>query len=288
MFVSGFTIIRNGVKFDYPVVEAISSILPLCDEFVVLIGDSDDTTVELIQSINSPKIKIEHSVWDENLREGGRVLAEETNKSLALISPKADWAFYIQSDEVFHEADLPKIRNAMQEYIENDAVQCLVFEHINFWGSYDFIADSHGWVKREVRVFKANQSIQSWKDAMGFRKDGALLRGKLVDATIYHYGWVKHPKDQVEKRKDFEKLWHDDEWVDKNVSHIEEWDYSQIDSLAPFEDAHPAVMRERIERQNWDFKFDQSQVNITTKEKLLRAIRKTGWRAGEFKNYKLI
>lgn len=268
--------------------EAIKSILPVCDEFVVLVGDSDDDTEGLIRSIDSPKLRIEHSVWDESLREGGKVLAVETNKSLAKISPRADWAFYIQSDEVFHEDDLPKIKDAMKAHLHNADVQCLVFEHINFWGSYDYIADSHGWVKREVRVIRAHDGIQSWKDAMGFRKNGKLLQGKLVDATIYHYGWVKHPSDQIEKRKSFEKLWHDDQWVEQNVAHMESWDYSEIDSLAPFTDSHPAVMKGRIERQNWDFKFDSSQIKLTTKEKLLRAVRKTGWRAGEFKNYKLI
>ena len=65
MKVAGFTFIRNAVKNDYPVVEAITSILPLCDEFVVALGNSDDGTGDLIRSINSPKIKIVNTVWDE-------------------------------------------------------------------------------------------------------------------------------------------------------------------------------------------------------------------------------
>ena len=58
MKVAGFTIIRNAIKFDYPVVEAITSILPICDEFVVAVGNSDDETLQLIKQIDSPKIKI--------------------------------------------------------------------------------------------------------------------------------------------------------------------------------------------------------------------------------------
>src|SRR5438128_218023 len=99
MFVSGFTIVRNAVKYDYPVVEAIRSILPVCDEMIVLIGNSEDETEALIESINSPKVKIHHSTWDDSLREGGRVLAVETDKAFKLINPAADWAFYIQADE---------------------------------------------------------------------------------------------------------------------------------------------------------------------------------------------
>src|ERR1700748_3170913 len=99
MKVAGFTFIKNAIKYDYPVVEAITSILPICDEFVVALGKSEDDTEGLIKSINSPKIRIIHTEWDTSLQEGGRVFAEETNKAMAAISPDADWAFYIQGDE---------------------------------------------------------------------------------------------------------------------------------------------------------------------------------------------
>src|SRR5687767_13472185 len=103
MKISGFIIIKNAVKNDYPVTEAIRSILPIVDEMIVSIGDSEDDTLSLIQSIASDKIRIVHSVWDPALRKGGEVLAVETNKALQHISPDADWAFYIQADEVVHE-----------------------------------------------------------------------------------------------------------------------------------------------------------------------------------------
>ncbi|MEN9964573.1 MAG: hypothetical protein RL582_1668, partial [Bacteroidota bacterium] len=75
MKVTGVTIIRNAVSSDYPVVESITSVLPVVDEFIVLIGDSADETEALIRSIPSDKIRIEHSVWDMSLRTGGTVLA---------------------------------------------------------------------------------------------------------------------------------------------------------------------------------------------------------------------
>ena len=49
MKVSGFTFVRNAVKYDYPVVESIASILPLCDEVVVAVGQSEDGTRALIR-----------------------------------------------------------------------------------------------------------------------------------------------------------------------------------------------------------------------------------------------
>ena len=115
MFISGFTFVRNAIKFDYPVVEAILSILPICDEVIVAVGNSDDDTLGLIQGIDSPKIKIIETVWDDSLRKGGKVLAVETDKALAAVSSDADWCFYIQGDEVVHEQYLPIIKQAMQE-----------------------------------------------------------------------------------------------------------------------------------------------------------------------------
>jgi hypothetical protein len=58
MKISGFTIARNAIQFNYPILESIRSILPICDEFIVNVGDSDDGTLDLIRSIGSDKIKI--------------------------------------------------------------------------------------------------------------------------------------------------------------------------------------------------------------------------------------
>ena len=48
MKVCGFSFIRNAVKYDYPIVESIRSILPICDKFVVAVGNSEDNTLQLI------------------------------------------------------------------------------------------------------------------------------------------------------------------------------------------------------------------------------------------------
>ena len=77
MKVSGFTFVRNVLKYDYPVVESTRSILPVLDEFIVNVGRCDDGTLELICSISDPKIKIVESVWDETLRKDGLIYANK-------------------------------------------------------------------------------------------------------------------------------------------------------------------------------------------------------------------
>src|SRR5580693_3599726 len=122
MKVSAFTIVRNALKYDFPVVESISSVLPLCDELIVSVGNSEDGTLELIKSINSPKIRIIESVWDDNIRKSGLLLAKETNKALDAVSPDSDWAIYIQADEVIHEKDISTIKAAMEKWKDDSRV----------------------------------------------------------------------------------------------------------------------------------------------------------------------
>jgi glycosyltransferase involved in cell wall biosynthesis len=289
MKVSGFTIVRNAIKYDYPIVEAITSILPICDEVIVAVGKSDDETLELIHSINSPKIKIIETVWDESLREGGKVLADETNKAFKAASADSDWAFYIQGDEVIHEKYLPAITKAMQELKDDKNVEGLLFNYTHFYGSYDFIGDSRRWYRREIRVIRNDKSISSWLDAQGFRKNGQKLKVKHIDASVYHYGWVKPPEAQQAKQQTFNKLWHDDEWMKKNIPDIEQFDYSQTDSVALFTGTHPKVMQHRIDKMNWKFSIDPTKKRLSLKVKLLMFIeKKTGWKIGEYRNYKII
>lgn len=288
MKVSGFTIARNAVKFDYPVVEAITSILPLCDEFIVNVGQCDDGTMELIHSINSPKIKILESVWDDSLREGGKLLAVETNKAFDAVSPGSTWAFYIQADEVLHEKYHSVVSKAMEEHKYNAKVEGLLFNYTHFYGSYDYVGNSRRWYRNEVRVIRNDKQIRSYRDAMGFRKNDEKLYVKPIDASIYHYGWVKPPKAQQEKQKSFHKMWHDDKAAEKMAGTTDEFDYSQIDSLELFKGTHPAVMQKRINDKNWDFHFDTSRIKLSAKDKFLLQIEKTtGWRPGEYRNFRV-
>jgi len=288
MKVSGFTFVRNAVRFDYPVVESVSSILPLCDEFIVAVGDSDDSTREMIRSIPSSKIRIVDTHWDDTKREGGRVLAEETNKAFDAISPDSTWAFYLQADEVIHEDWLDTIRRSMVKWKDNQEIDGLLFNYLHFYGSYNFVADSRNWYRHEVRIIRNDKHIRSYKDAQGFRKDEKKLQVALIPAWVYHYGWVKPPELQQAKQKTFHRYWHDDRWIENRVPESNSFDYSRIDSLELFKKSHPAVMKHRIESKNWQFQFDPSQKKFSVIGRILHFIeKKTGWRIGEYRNYKV-
>lgn len=287
--VSGFTMVRNAIKYGYPIQEAILSVLPLCDEFIVLVGNSDDGTRALIESIDDPRIKIHDSVWDDTLREGGKVLAIETDKALGLVSRDAHWAIYIQADEVLHEHGFQALRDAMVKYRDDKRVEGLLLRYRHFYGSFDYVGDSRKWYRNEIRVVKNTTGVHAFRDAQGFRMNNKLMRVKPVYAFVHHYGWVRPPKTMQAKEEAFHRLWHNDAWVKKNVAVSEEFDYAKIDSLSPFQGVHPAVMQERIAKHNWKFTYDPSRNNRCLKGTALYWIEElTGWRPGEYKNYRIV
>ena len=291
MKIAGFTFIRNAVKNDYAIVEAITSILPICDEFVVAVGASEDETLALIQSIPSDKIKIVETVWDDSKREGGATFALETDKALQAISKDIDWAFYIQGDECVHEADLPVVKAAMEANLADSNVEGLLFHYRHFYGSYQHVAVSRRWYRREIRVVKMHPGVHSYKDAQGFRKDGKKLKVKLIPAHINHYGWVKPPEGLNNKVRNFTQFYHDDAWLAENVPADYQFDYGNAERLFRFEGTHPAVMADRVARSNWPFYFDPVELEkkMTFRRKILQKIEDlTGYRVGEYKNYRML
>lgn len=287
MRVAGFTFIKNAIKYDFPIEEAIKSILPLCERIFVAVGKSEDDTRQLIEGISPGKIEILDTEWDLSLREGGRVLAVETDKIFQYIPREYHWAFYIQGDEVFHEEQAETVAAAMQKYKDDPEIDGLLFKYRHFYGSYQYIGANTHWYRREIRVIKNNKNIYSYRDAQGFRKNSnQKLHVAEIDAYIHHYGYVKDPRAMQEKQKTFQKLWHDDETVEKRVAKAEEFDYSGIDALHLYTGTHPVVMKERIKAKNWEFDFDPSFSNMKFKHTFKLFVEKlTGYRPFEYKNY---
>jgi hypothetical protein len=289
MKISGFTIIRNAVINDYPAVEAITSILPVVDEMVVAIGKSDDDTEGLIRSIESDKIRIFQTEWDLSQLPGGKVMALETDKAFAEIAPDSDWAFYIQCDEVVHEKYHEKIKEACAQNLNNKKVLGLVFGYVQFYGSYDYYGDSRRWYNKEIRIIRNDKRIQSFRDAQGFRMGGKRLPSKLIDAKMYHYGWVKNPALMDRKLRTLSTNWMGAAMKERIANIQGVFNYDEFDSLEKFEGTHPVVMQKRIFEKNWELQVDVTKKRFTPVKYFLYILEKyTGIRPFTFKNYKLI
>ena len=290
MKISGFTIIRNAIINDYPAVEAISSILPVVDEMVVAVGKSDDDTEGLIRSIGSDKIRIIESDWDLSQLPGGKVMAIETDKAFGQIAADSDWAFYIQCDEVVHEKYHEIIRKACEQHIANREVMGLVFHYLHFYGTYDYVGDSRRWYNKEIRIIRNDKRIYSFKDAQGFRMDDKKrLPCKLIDASVYHYGWVKDPVLMDRKLRNLSSNWMGKSMKERIEKMEGVFDYSEFDSLTKFTGTHPVVMQKRIAAKNWDIQIDIRKKRFTFSKRVMYILEKiTGKRLFSFRNYDLI
>lgn len=301
MKVSGFTYVRNGLNFDYPFLQSIKSVLPIVDEMIVVIGDSFDGTREAVMALNDSKIRIVDTIWDDKMRAGGFIFAQQANIGLDNVASDADWVLHIQADEVINEKDYTAITKAMEENLDNKAVEGFLFNFINFFGDYKHYAPSRRYHQKEIRIVRNNPSIRSYNDSQGFRKyndpsnsvheKGKKLFVKKVDASIYHYSYVKRPETQLKKHIEFGKRWHsDDTWIEEyNKQNKEGYNYNNIDYLKIFKGTHPGVMLPKIAEQDWVYNYNPAISNMTPKEKLMKFLEMvTGKQFFIYKNYKLI
>ena len=289
MKVTGFSFIKNAVRFQYPIVEALSSILPICDEIIVAVGDSEDHTRSLVAGID-PKIRILDSTWDDTLKKGGRVLAVETDKAFRAIGTDSDWCVYIQGDEVMHEDGHDAVVNAMKKWKDHKQVDGLLLKYRHFFGSYDYVGAEGGWYGNEIRVIRNDKSIYSYRDAQGFRKgNNEKLLVKPADAYIHHYGWVQNPKVMKAKLIVKDKIYDGKEGDLENIVVPENFPFSLVNALNKFTGTHPNVMQQRINNMSWTFHYDISKNKFKLKDRFKNLVEKlTGKRLFSYRNYKII
>ncbi|MDA3885281.1 MAG: glycosyltransferase family 2 protein [Candidatus Delongbacteria bacterium] len=312
MKISGFSMVKNGIKLYYPVVEMIKSILPIVDEFIIAIGEGDDDTREKVASIGDPKIKIIDTKWDLEKYPRGMENAHQTD--IAKNACTGDWLFYLQADEVIHEKYLNNIKKACEDNLNNKEIEGLLFKYRHFWGDYDHYHSGHGWYPHEIRIVRNDPEIHSWESAQSFRripgfgginyrqKEGTYkLKVALIDAYVYHYGWVRPPNLMVNKKKALDTVHKGEKRVEEIYKDkSDEFDYGPLNRLAVFTETHPEVMKEMIAEMNWKDKLQYSGKPSEERElhkhekpkyRFLSFIEKYlngGKQIGGFKNYKLI
>lgn len=301
MKVSAFTYVRNGLRFDYPFLEAIKSVLPVVDEFVVVIGDSTDGTREAVENLHDNRIKIVDTIWDPNMLSGGLVFAQQANIGLDHISKDSDWVFHIQADELIHEKDISTIKQAMQDYLHDEKTEGFLFPFINFFGDYNHYAPSRRFHQHEIRILRNSPHYRSYKDSQGFRwfnnpdnhlhEKGRKLLVRKIEPAIYHYSWAKPPKLQQAKQIEFgNRYFGTGEPLDYTHEGLaDSYNYRKFDYLKPFTGKHPLLMQQRVNSQDWVFNYEPSKNNMNLKERFLKLIEDvSGKQIFIYKNYKLL
>ncbi len=260
MQVSGFSVVRNAIRYDYPFIESLQSLLPLVDELVLAVGDCDDGTLEALSKLDSKKLKILHTVWDPAVRSGGLIISQQTN--LALDACQGDWCFYLQADEVLHENDLDRIESAMRRYIDRPAIDGLTFRYHHFRAAYN-LRDPLPY-RRQTRIIRRSSGARSYGDGCGFRKSAinqadmnngqarrrdSRLRTATTGAWVYHYGHVKPPRNMSAKMDYFCSLYDGRDVKPGNEASLDSYGWD-VRSCEEFRGTHPRVMAERVANQD--------------------------------------
>jgi len=313
MTISGFTIAKNTAKLYYPIKQSIMSILPIVDEFVIALGDcdNDDHTREEIESIGSDKIKIIDTVWDIEKYPDGTENAHQTD--IAKNTCSGDWLFYLQADEVVHEKFLPTIKKKCEEMLHKKEIEGLLLKYRHFWGDYNHYHIAHGWYPYEIRIIRNNTAIHSWESAQSFRRipdfDNINYRQQkgtykldvaLVDAYIFHYGWVRPPEYMRKKAYALDTIHKGQKKAEELYKEKpSEFDYGPLNLLPNFKETHPKVMQEWIAQFDWQDKLQYSgkpnpnrvpHKHEKLKNKILTFIEQyvlNGTNIGGFKNYNI-
>jgi hypothetical protein len=284
--VSGFTIVRNAIKLDFPVEASIRSILPVCDEVVVNVGRSEDDTLALVRSIGDPKIRIVETEWDMTRR--NTVLGHETLQ--AMRECRHPWGIYIQADEVLHERGATELAEAIQRYDGDARIEGLLVRYLHFYGGFDTIATHRRWYRREVRAVRLDPrlDIRPYQGAQGFRvgPEHRKIRARLTGAEMFHYGWAR-PAQALKEKRELGKTMYP--WRDADDQKpLLAW----FPGIRPFTASHPAVAQAWIEPRRLD--GDRVIAPRRFRWRFLRyyvsgAIeRVTGVRVFEFRNYTLV
>lgn len=285
--VSGFTFVRNGVRFGYPFRESILSMLPAVDELIVNVGVGEDSTLTAIQELASEysKIKVLENKWDDSKTSGGQVLAEQTN--IALAACRGSWAIYLQADEVLHEDDYVWTLQALRTANSRPEIDGLLFDYLHFYGDYSIVNWNPSAYRHEIRAVRLNRGVRSHGDAQGFRlENGNKLKVIRANSRIYHYGWVRPQEVMHEKTRAMDRLYHAEGNGTGDNSR-----YKRIYGLEHFTGSHPLVMRDLVRAAQPSKLLEQPlEFHVKDVRKVLTrwCEKAIGLRPFEYRNYQLL
>jgi hypothetical protein len=283
---SGFTMVRNATRLDFPLEASLLSLLPVVDELVVNVGRSDDDTRDRVVALGDARIRIIDAVWDPG--RGPQMLADETERARrACVHP---WGIYIQADEVFAEGAAERLRETINRVDADPRVEGVLVDYRHFYGGFDTVAVNRSWYRCECRAVRlaGGREIHSFRDAQGFRvgPDNRRIRAVRSGAVMHHYGWARPAWALHAKRSADREIYH---W--RQGQSLDRPLLPWVPGLRRYQASHPTVVRDWIAARRTDESLVEPRGSRTAHLRhLVSGVveRVTGWRPFEFRNYTLV
>lgn len=243
--ISVYTTTYNALDQEYCAIEGIRSALNFADEVIVVDSHSTDGTVEAIEAINDPRIKIYYIDWLPNIGWAMYKIA----KSMAIGRCTKDWCILMDADEVFHELDYDRIKKIPDAVTDN--VIGIKFNTLHFYGDYGHLLNgSTAWkdlytnkvymVRNKLGIHHGNSGLDI--DAHVDRHGIPLRQEDLVHlhVNVFHYGHVKSRTAYLKKQNRMHSFYEGREIENKDLPWVD------LNSLGTFTGNHPITMKERL------------------------------------------
>jgi glycosyltransferase involved in cell wall biosynthesis len=241
---TGVTMVRNGIQYDYCFLETIRCLEAMCDEVIVVVPDcTDDTFDTVIANVNHTKTAVVTPTlkWDEV--QGKEKLSVFSNFGLNLVTE--GYVFYLQADEIVHENSFAWIRQAVKRGSNGYMVH-----RINLWNTpYEELSVPHEKMPCSAYVIRlAKAGSYCVDDAESLAVDGLdiSLQDKI---DIFHYGFVRQRDVMKAKVINMQQQVFAMENYDSRLDQSEIFNpfaFFTKEELKPIDKTHPKFIKEWI------------------------------------------
>jgi len=248
----GSIFVRNAIKYDYCITEAIQSLMPVCNQISILECGSDDGTKELLQKFvrnhNRRRCRIILNCDAHfDCASGYTRLAILANLAKSYLS--TDWHFMIQADEVLHENSHKSIFDIINFADQFESYHC---RRINFYRSpiwrvkYDIPTSDKPCNDHPIRLARIHLDAIGDAESIENVHDTDSLTDLI---NIHHYGFIRKGPEQIQKASDMLQWFFGDPIIDDRIEAMKKdgkWDWNSItdiSKLTEFSGTHPKAIR---------------------------------------------
>ena len=203
--ISGILTINNAISLGYPFIEAVLSVLPIADEFLINDGGSSDKTyfyLEKLKKTFPKKIKI----FNKPHYPGDHWEAIDECLEFLISKTKGSWLFEVQGDELWHEKDIFKIKQTIEDADKQDYNSIRTTLH---WTNFQEI---NSYKYRNVRMLRKIKKLKSYycgddfqigdsrNPAQGFTSHNVPPE-LITDFVCYNFSGIVFPGNVLERER---------------------------------------------------------------------------------------
>lgn len=264
MKITGFMPIKNGISGGYPFLEAIISVLPVVDEFLIADGESDDGTWQALTRLANVfrKVKLYKVPWKKS--EAWLWLDETIEYLISLAT--GDWVFEVQGDEVWHEKDVKNLRSVIEDANQKsyNSIRSMCIESL--WDALNLAYDY-----RNVRILKKVPGLMSYWGGDDFQigewktVEGKYLKHHIPPELGVEFGFHHFHRVFPDNCETAFKLIKEE--LASGVPARQEFHEPHVPSSGKIFDGLPAIMKDLAYKKKYEVRdeiFDKMWLNRTT------------------------